>query len=48
MRSTGEMLYLLMVIGAFTAFALVLAWVERSWQPKGRATSGNALPHAAE
>jgi hypothetical protein len=48
MRSTGEMLYLSMVIGAFTIFALVLAWVERTWQPKGRAASEHELRRAAE
>jgi hypothetical protein len=49
MRSTGELLYLLMVIGAFTSFAIVLAWVERTWQPKSRnAQAPQGLPHAAE
>jgi hypothetical protein len=52
MRSTGELLYLLMVIGAFTIFTIVLAWVERTWQPKRTAQQPRALnahaPHAAE
>jgi len=48
MRNTGELLYLLMVIGAFTIFALVLAWVERTWQPKRSAEAPRALPQAAE
>lgn len=49
MRSTGELLYLLMVIGAFTTFAVVLAWVERSWRPKARSAQvPYGMPHAAE
>jgi hypothetical protein len=48
MRSTGEMLYLLMVIGMFTIFALALAWVERTWRPKGRVEADRSLPRAAE
>jgi hypothetical protein len=51
MRSTGELLYLLMVIGAFSIFAIVLAWAERTWRPvkpvMGEAP-GRALPHAAD
>jgi hypothetical protein len=51
MRSTGELLYLLLVIGAFTTFAIVLAWVERTWKPKRTAQEqalGERNPHAAE
>jgi hypothetical protein len=48
MRSTGELLYLLMVIGAFSIFAIVLAWVERTWQPAKQAEPATLLPHAAE
>lgn len=51
MRSTGELLYLLMVIGAFTIFAIVLAWAERTWRPATRKESAAnecALPDAAE
>jgi hypothetical protein len=52
MRSTGELLYLLMVIGAFTIFAIVLAWVERTWRPAARPVEGanvrSASPHPAE
>ena len=31
----GEMWYLALVIGAFAAFIVALAWVERTWKPKG-------------
>jgi hypothetical protein len=51
MRSTGELLYLLMVIGAFTIFAIALAWAERTWRPaasRESADSKGTLPHAAE
>jgi hypothetical protein len=48
MRSTGELLYLLMVIGAFTIFAIALAWAERTWKPKQTAQQPHALPRAAE
>ena len=48
MRSTGELLYLLMVIGAFTIFALALAWAERTWRPKESAQAPRAVPHAAD
>jgi hypothetical protein len=50
MRSTGELLYLLMVIGAFTTFCVVLAWVERTWRPAPRKESADGsptLPHPA-
>lgn len=30
--STGEIAYLMLVLGAFVSFACVLAWVERHWQ----------------
>ena len=30
----GEMWYLGLVIGAFSTFILVLAWVERTWKRK--------------
>jgi hypothetical protein len=51
MRSTGELLYLLMIIGAFTIFATVLAWVERTWRPKTSAQEPHGepqVPHPAE
>ena len=53
MRSTGELLYLLMIIGAFTIFMVALAWAERTWRPAARkeSTPGKgkgALPHPAE
>lgn len=46
MRSTGELLYLIMVIGVFTTFAIVLAWVERTWRPKE--TPGEAAPQPGQ
>jgi hypothetical protein len=48
MRNTGELLYLLMVIGVFTIFAIVLAWVERTWQPGKQDQEQRSLPRAAE
>ena len=51
MRSTGELLYLLMVIGACTAFAVVLAWVQHTWRPaasKEDVDGQHALTRAAE
>jgi hypothetical protein len=42
MRTTGELLYLLMVIGGFTIFAATLAWVERSWRPKQNVSASPA------
>jgi hypothetical protein len=51
MRSTGELLYLLMVIGAFAIFTIVLAWAERTWRPaasKEITADERAPPHAAE
>ena len=49
MRGTGELLYLLMVIGAFTIFTAVLAWVERTWRPKRTAEEPRTLnAHAVE
>jgi hypothetical protein len=49
MRSAGELLYLLMVIGAFAIFTAVLAWVERTWQPKRTAEEPRTLnAHAVE
>lgn len=48
MRSTGEMLYLLMIIGVFTLFALALAWVQLTWRPKGHVDADRDLPHATK
>jgi hypothetical protein len=52
MRSTGELLYLLMVIGGFAIFAIVLAWVERTWRPGAapvdRADVRSVSAHPAE
>ena len=48
MRSTGELLYLLMIVGAFMTFAIALAWVERTWRPKAGAQERRSVPHAAE
>ena len=45
MRSTGELLYLLMVIGAFAIFASALAWAERTWKPKAGVQNQHARPH---
>jgi hypothetical protein len=30
--TVGEMWYLVLVVGAFSTFMLVLAWVERTWR----------------
>jgi len=48
MRSTGELLYLLMVIGAFSMFVITLAWVERTWRPAKRTERAAAASHAAD
>jgi hypothetical protein len=48
MRSTGELLYLLMVIGAFTTFAIVLAWAQWTWRPAERVETADPPPRAAK
>lgn len=51
MRSIGELLYLLLVIGGFAVFAVVLVWVQETWRPalsKESADSKRVLPRAAE
>jgi len=47
MRSTGELLYLLLILGAFASFMSTLLFAQLTWRPAARRESGEAFGDGA-